>query len=393
MVTKPGKTTSLISHVIQRSQKGAVTLFNVCPRQYLYSCGSFRSIYIEVLGLRIAYFDSTMTSGGSRPCNIAHSRFFSDIISRRAPHTPDSLVKSLVLLRKRAPETCGNSEGEPSAKGNWNTNVLRSSWQENAIKNGDKLHSRKFDLSTQSPSSNIASPDIDLSLSHHLPLTDGDEEHNRDVGLHDCSANIVPGAAEQHNDKGKQREELPADAESAMLDDPYSPAELNHDDTHNKLCRKQQRFVAYKRKRKTKSAIGTLTTTPGDASSSSQAGASSQGGPSQVHTSPRPVPVQAGPSSQSTARPGIQPSQAVGGSKSHASQRSPLHLVATNDTHDDSDGTRASTAPGAIFGRSPKAPGPDSGPDLCKKEPRGAANPKVSGARTTQRSEPRIPKL
>ena len=41
---------------------------------------------------------------------------------------------------------------------------------------------------------------------------------------------------------------------------------------------------------------------------------------------------------------------------------------------------------------SKEQPGPDSSPNLCKSEPRGAAIPISVGVKATQRSESRIPK-
>ncbi|KAJ8594761.1 hypothetical protein M405DRAFT_449139 [Rhizopogon salebrosus TDB-379] len=56
---------------------------------------------------------------------------------------------------------------------------------------------------------------------------DEDKEHEKDIDLPDCSANITPRAAGRNNDKGKQEEEYIADTQTRPRNDP-SPTEFNN---------------------------------------------------------------------------------------------------------------------------------------------------------------------
>ncbi|OAX37797.1 hypothetical protein K503DRAFT_209505 [Rhizopogon vinicolor AM-OR11-026] len=100
-----------------------------------------------------------------------------------------------------------------------------------------------------------------------------------------------------------------------------------------------QRFVAYKRKRKTKIRASTTgaPATAGHASGTSQAGTSPQGDPAKVHTASQTVTGQAGPSSQSVVGHRGQYSHVAGGPSGQTSQSSLPHNATTSDTDDDSD--------------------------------------------------------
>ncbi|OAX35019.1 hypothetical protein K503DRAFT_858867 [Rhizopogon vinicolor AM-OR11-026] len=194
-------------------------------------------------------------------------------------------------------------------------------------------------------------------------------EGNVVVGDHDVERDKDVDRS-RNNDKGKNRQVLPAGAETPPRDDP--PAAIDNDDNRmlwKSLMRARgkdtssrqkpakvtcdsslmavevyaargfQRFVAYKRKPKTKTRA--LTTgapaTAGHASGTSQADASVQGGPVMMHTSSQTITGQEGLSSQSVAGHGSQHSHVAGGSAAQASQSSSPHHATAYDTNNDSD--------------------------------------------------------